>query len=452
MQQQPTIIHRSPGATKGTDTVLLATNEDIQDFEIRSSIRGSPDPSFVSTLSQQARESSSGLPEHPSQEKAPLSALSSSVPSEMDNLKSQYLQLQQELTAERAKTSQLSATNQRLNDEALEWGKKCSQAENKLDEEVRHHGQTNRTLQLKQRDASHWHRLLQDANRAMNSAAKHQQIYHQLEDSEITARAKRLRVDIRNFALRFAETKEGVVQISPASYSLLEEYLQVPISILDQYLDSASSRSSIIRAFLWAFLYEEVFRKFRWAPGDVGQGMRSLCDLIEPSARKPSELKEEVERKRNMWRAHTVSLVLEKMDRSTEETHDSHRGFLSKKIEVLVSCLNPIVSCSPRELAGPLSRLLQESLALDQVLSQQVARWTWRLPSDIPCEFDEAIMDTSGHNSQKGITREVQLFLAPALMKQGTSSGDDFLINEVHVKMEVEISYRPQSQSSGSAL
>ncbi|KAJ5998807.1 hypothetical protein N7451_006617 [Penicillium sp. IBT 35674x] len=448
-QEQPTIIQRSPAAPIRTEeSVMMAIDEYIKNPETKSNTRGSPVLSFVSDPLEGARQASPGLQEHVRQENPALSGLAS-TPSEVEHRKLQYLQLQQELTAERDKVSQLQATNQWLNGEVLEWRKRCSQIENKLEDETRQHGQTNRTLQRKQRDATHWHRLLQDANRQMESAADNRQIYHQLEDSEIMAQAKRLRVDIRDFALRYAETNEGGIRVSHASYSILEKYLQVPTDILNNYLDSPSSRSSLIRAFLWAYLYDDVFRQFRWAPGDVGQGMRSLCHFIEPSARETSELNEEVERNRNMWRARTISLLLEMMNRSTNEMHDSHLGFLSEKAEILASCLRPIVSCSTRELMGPLSRLLEESLALDQVFSQQIARWTWHLPSDVPCSFDEAIMDTSGHKNLEGNNREVQLVMAPALMKQGTSSGDEFLSNEVHVKMEVEIKYNPLSQSSG---
>jgi hypothetical protein len=278
-QQQPTIIQRSPASIGTEGSVAITIDEYIKNSETGSSTRGSPALSLVSGPLEGAQQASPGLEEHARREKPPLSGFAS-ISSEVEHRNLQYAQLQQELTAERDKLSQLQDTNQWLKDKILEWRKKCSQVENKLEDETRQHDQTNRILERKKRDASHWHRLLQDANREMESAANNQQIYHQLEDSEITAQAKRLRVDIRDFALRYAETNESGIHVSPASYSILEKYLQVPTNILNNYLDSPSSRSSIIRAFLWAYLHDKVFRQFRWVPEDVGQGMRSLCDFI----------------------------------------------------------------------------------------------------------------------------------------------------------------------------
>lgn len=141
-------------------------------------------------------------------------------------------------------------------------------------------------------------------------------------------------------------------------------------------------------------------------------------------------------------------MVLERLNESTPETRDSQQDFVSAKAQKLAGLLELIVCRDKRTLYDPLVKLLNESLELDLVLSQQVAMWSWEFPKRLPCQFDKE-MHTSIHNRQHGQIYELQLVLAPALMKRGKSSGDDFLNQHVHVKMEVEIDI-PRQDSSGS--
>lgn len=131
-------------------------------------------------------------------------------------------------------------------------------------------------------------------------------------------------------------------------------------------------------------------------------------------------------------------MLLESMPESPDREYHSQQEFVSQMAQRIAEMLEPIVYRKKRDLIERLSTLLVDSLALDQALSQQVAMWRWYFPSQIPCQFDKTI-HASTHKRQKGQTYEVQLVLAPALMKRGMSSGDGFLVNELQVKMEVEL-------------
>lgn len=141
-------------------------------------------------------------------------------------------------------------------------------------------------------------------------------------------------------------------------------------------------------------------------------------------------------------------MVLERLNENTPETRDIQQDFVSAKAQKLAGLLELIVCRDKRTLYDPLVNLLNESLELDLVLSQQVAMWSWEFPKRLPCQFNKD-MHTSVHKRQHGQAYEIQLVLAPALMKRGKSSGDGFLNQHVYLKMEVEID-TPRQDSSDS--
>jgi len=160
----------------------------------------------------------------------------------------------------------------------------------------------------------------------------------------------------------------------------------------------------------------------------------------EPSPTHFSDEETELERKKIMWRADTTNLVVGKLKMIVGEIRHGQHNFISLKAQKLARLLEQVVCHDRQTLHGPLMKLLSESLELDLVLSQQVAIWSWRIPEEIPCQFDKGI-HTSAHRRQHGKIYEINLVLAPALVKRGKSSGDenDFLDEYVHVHMEVEL-------------
>ncbi|KAL4908448.1 hypothetical protein BDW74DRAFT_175130 [Aspergillus multicolor] len=92
-------------------------------------------------------------------------------------------------------------------------------------------------------------------------------------------------------------------------------------------------------------------------------------------------------------------------------------------------------------MTDPLEKIISDALTVDQLFSQQVARWTWQLLSEVPCRFDPEAMEMvnvdSGRKATASPNQDIFLVLAPALVKQGRSSGDDFDVAEVRLKAEV---------------
>ncbi|KAJ9485834.1 hypothetical protein VN97_g7514 [Penicillium thymicola] len=435
MEQPPDITGHGHRATP--NTIMIATDKSHPDSKFTRAFYENPAPSPVSNFSeaqeprpgpqQHARKAEPSLPSHPE------------PPHDVSHWHRKYLQQEQELAAERAEKDQLQTAHRKAKNEVLFWEEKCSRNAKSLEEERQEHSKTRLSLQHKQQDARKWHLLLQDANDKMGAAMNHHQVRHQLEDAEITTRVTCLRLDIRSFCLDYGELDGHDPRISDSSFSLLQKYLKIPEHTLEAYIESPSARPSIIRAFIWAFLEKKVFHRFCWAPTDVGNAIHILHG---PSEDDFSDADAEIERNRIIWRANTTNMLLESMPESPDREYDSQQEFVSQMAQRIAEMLEPIVYRKKRDLIERLSTLLVDSLALDQALSQQVAMWRWYFPSQIPCQFDKTI-HASTHKRQKGQTYEVQLVLAPALMKRGMSSGDGFLVNELQVKMEVELDLPP---------
>lgn len=150
-----------------------------------------------------------------------------------------------------------------------------------------------------------------------------------------------------------------------------------------------------------------------------------------------------------MWRANTSNLLLETAGLYSEKAYDHRQSFSKKQVFCIAKCLRPIAQRKGRDITVPLSKLLSESLALDQAFSQQVAIWTWLFPGNMPCCFDSEIMELEADRKQKGLDQDVRLVLAPALVKQGKSSGANFELKKVWVKMEVECELPVKNSEGG---
>ncbi|KAJ5956148.1 hypothetical protein N7501_010427 [Penicillium viridicatum] len=445
MEQQPEVIERSPRLPPRTDTRTADQNFAIH--ETSGSARGSPAPLSISSPLVKLSQINPDPREHGSRVGTPLLSAPDHT-NEVEDWRRKYHQQGDELLAEREKTNRLQAAQRTFSSEAITWKARCSELEEGVTKEREAHNRTRLRLQQRQQDVEKFIGLLNDANDKLGSAINPNQVRHQLEDAAITTRAKQLRLSIRTFAEQFGEIQESDHPNPKTSYSLFKQYLFVSEDALATYIESPSARPKVLRPFIWTFLYEEVFDQFFWAPPDIRSALRTLRDLIEPSQEALSDEETEVERKQITWRADTTNMVLERLNESTRETHDSQQDFISTKSQKLAGLLEPIVCRDKRNLYDPLVKLLNESLELDQVLSQQVAMWRWEFPKRLPCQFNKDV-HTSIHKRQHGQIYEIKLVLAPALLKRGKSSGDDFLHQYVHVKMEVEIG-TPHQDSSGT--
>ncbi|KAL2701788.1 hypothetical protein AAEP93_006086 [Penicillium crustosum] len=425
----------------------MAADQNLPIHETGRSARSSPVPLPISSSPVKLSQINPHPREHGSRAGTPMLSAPEHT-NEVDNWRQRYLQQRDELLAEREKANRLEAAEWTFSSEVTAWQARCTESEEGLAKEREAHNRTHLKLQQRQQDVQKFIGLLNDANDKLGSTINPNQVRHQLEDAAITTRAKRLRSTIRTFAEHFGEVHESDHPNLKNSYSLFKKYLCVSEDALATYIESPSARPKILRPFIWTFLYEEVFDKFFWAPPDIRSAMRTLRGLIEPSQEAWSNEETEVGRKQITWRADTTNMVLEGLNENAHKIRDSQHHFVSAKAQKLVGLLEPIVCHDKRTLYDPLVKLLNESLELDLVLSQQVALWSWEFPKKLPCQFDKEV-HTSIQKRHHGQIYEIHLVLAPALMKRGKSSGDDFHDQYAQVKMEVEID-TPRQDSSGS--
>jgi hypothetical protein len=70
------------------------------------------------------------------------------------------------------------------------------------------------------------------------------------------------------------------VGISEPTYKLFEDRLQLSESILEKYLQSRSTRSELVQAFIWDTLCVEIFGRFGWIPESTASAMIAMSEFL----------------------------------------------------------------------------------------------------------------------------------------------------------------------------
>ncbi|KAJ5731688.1 uncharacterized protein N7483_006196 [Penicillium malachiteum] len=419
MEQEPKAAHPSPAPN--AEIAVPVTDTSDPALELRASMPHGAALSPIYCIPQRVQQTPPATIQEHAKESQKVTSNSSNTSDHVDHWYRKYLQKEKELADQHAINDQLPAENYDLNEETTSWRETSSRTEKSLQIKRREYHDAGILLEKRQQDVDKLRGLLQEAN-----------IRRQLEDKALVDQTMCLRVDIRNFSLQYGEIDENAPLIPSDTYSLLKEYIEVPERILQFYLASISARPPPSPCF------------------NMGLHIQAGASSIQPPEGYLANPDARVEKGRITWRAKTIDLLLETMDRNQVENSANNEVFVRQEARILAGLLEPVVCRSMETILEPLWRLLNNSLALHRVLDQQVAMWCWCFPSEVPCKFDRA-MHASVTQSQKGQIDEIQLVISPALMKRGKSSGDGFLVNEVHVKMEVELELsRPASSSSRS--
>lgn len=275
MEQQLEFIERSPRLPPRT--VTRAADQNLPIHETSKITHGSPASLPISSPLVKLPQINPVPREHGSRVGTPLPSAPDRT-NEVEDWRRKYLQ--HELLTKREKANRLEAAEQTFSSEAIAWKARFSESEEGLIKEREAHHRTHLRLQQKQQDVEKFIGLLNDANDKLGSAINPNQVRHQLEDAAITSRAKRLRLSIRSFAEQFGEIDASDHPDPKISYSLFKNYLCVSEDALVTYIESPSARPKILRPFLWAFLFEEVFDQFFWAPPDIRSALSTLRGLI----------------------------------------------------------------------------------------------------------------------------------------------------------------------------
>ena len=279
MEKEPEIIDPSPRLT----AVSNAADQSLPGHEGSETVTrnksSSPAPLSVSENLEKPPQNHPGHKEPESRTGTPSPSPSDDT-DEAEDWHQKYNQQREELLVELEKVNLLETAKQNFQDEATDWKTKCVELEERLEEEQDLHNRTRLKVQHKQQEVGNLIGLLNDANNKLGSAINPSQVRHQLDDSAIVSRVKALRTSIRNFTEIFGEIDAVDGSDPQSSYILFKRYLWISNDSLVNYLESPPARPKLLRPFIWAFLYEEVFNKFSWAPPDIGNALKTLRELI----------------------------------------------------------------------------------------------------------------------------------------------------------------------------
>ncbi len=140
-----------------------------------------------------------------------------------------------------------------------------------------------------------------------------------------------------------------------------------------------------------------------------------------------------------MWKATTASLILESMKQQDqkwlqEKQEDSAYHLARLSLEAIGRyCQDPEGGISEH-----LKDIIMKSLEIDQDIGKQAARIDLAFRgSEDPIAFDAGYMETGSREATPHPGQRVDLVVAPALVRQGKSTGEDFEISTLLLKMEV---------------
>ena len=143
--------------------------------------------------------------------------------------------------------------------------------------------QTQDELQQRSMEAEETRKRWKQAARELDKIRAQSQGFYQVTDNYLIELTTQLRYNIRSFAIQyFGGEVPSSVQIERTDYwKMYMEFTTRATRGHEAYLLSQKKCHSIIQAFIWRFLVDQVFDKFRWA-GDAGKPLRKLCKFVRP--------------------------------------------------------------------------------------------------------------------------------------------------------------------------
>ena len=123
-----------------------------------------------------------------------------------------------------------------------------------------------------------------------------------------------------------------------------------------------------------------------------------------------------------------------KLDR--EEGQDIS-GRLKERAQDLCEQLAPLTKSKYERYKAQIFDIIKEALDLDQLFSKQVAQIYWNFGADEPRRFNEASMELQQAEKRAVDDQEVQLVVAPGLIKRGRSTGEGYEMTSILLKTTV---------------
>jgi hypothetical protein len=151
----------------------------------------------------------------------------------------------------------------------------------------------------------------------------------------------------------------------------------------------------------------------------------------------------EAERAFQMWSATTTQLVLDAIHSHPHEAQDA-QFYLEHRKRAISESISRAIGLDARSesthgITKQLDEILDLAFALDKDISQQVARVEWsydyQLLKNTEFKFDPETMELDEGSPRSA--EKVRLIVAPALVKRGRSTGEDFDVERVLLKSVV---------------
>lgn len=152
----------------------------------------------------------------------------------------------------------------------------------------------------------------------------------------------------------------------------------------------------------------------------------------------------------HMWRANTSNLVHDATQRMEAAPGDIRRQYSELLARNVYEMLAPYSAAQPQVIRDRLFDLINLSLELDERFSRQVASLRWT-SSDASQSTDTRAFDPRLMEIERGETRtspeqKISMVLSPSLVKWGKTSGEDFDVSVILLKMEVTLQSPPKTQ------
>ncbi|CAM1509777.1 Fc.00g001120.m01.CDS01 [Cosmosporella sp. VM-42] len=303
-------------------------------------------------------------------------------------------------------------------------------------------------LKEKSRDVEEMRKKWKKTAVELNKLRRSGQGFYQVTDRELIDLIGRLRHDIRNFTIQhFGEhlPKRWTLDLTKYHNRYLKRTTPDPKDYV-RYLGEERTCPKIIQAFVWRVLVGEVFDQFHWM-GDRAYYVWKLRRLLRPMNYENLELSPrerpdpEEERKFQMWSATTTGLILD-VPTNTEETDAEFQNRKYEIVENIKDTIYKFKSVGSQGFTDQLEAIVDAACSLDKEISRQVARVIWVFGDASALDvFDPTTMELETGDPKPKEGQLVRFAVAPAVIKRGKSTGEDFKFENDLMKMVVSCEY-----------
>lgn len=137
-----------------------------------------------------------------------------------------------------------------------------------------------------------------------------------------------------------------------------------------------------------------------------------------------------------MWKANTSALLVDALKFDREKGEGMSRR-LQDKAQDLCTQLAPLTKSKYEGFVAQVFDIIKEALDLDQLFSKQVADLYWTGGGDEPRRFNEELMELQQGEKRTVDGQRVQLVVAPGLIKRGRSTGEDYEMESILLRITV---------------